>query len=246
MPQRELLSREGFRFPTTPKPTRSPGWKLGSGFEGITLESSKCPRPSSIYSRKARRIKSPFLVGPSFAKLELSTKTSPLRRVSNSRSYPERQQRPDILDEFAQPAYVQGDTTATEGVGEGLLGGAAEASKEAVFEHVRSLTALLRQSSEAELQAASASSCGAILKPNQLGENARHFETCHAIRQPSRSERNGWLKRRRVSFALTAAGDTYFENAGSGQYFSGLTGRVTTAISGSLGDEDINSTRCLP
>ncbi len=98
------------------------------------------------------------------------------------------------------------ELSTTEGAGEnGMPQRAAQNGEKSTFEQVAGLSALLRLPvANDKSRTASSSYCnGTIKEPIRLhqGQN-RDLDASQAIREPSKSERTGWLKRRRVSFAV--------------------------------------------
>lgn len=208
LPQREILAREGFKFPPiTPRATKSPGWRLGSGFDGITLESSTNKIPQTSRNRKLRHAKTPCFVGRSLPKLELSAGLSPTRYSVGQKGIPRRRkdQGNPAKTKGYEPAMKLG--TADGAVEDGLPHSAIKTRGKVSFEKVAglTLTALPRPSTENDrFQTASPSQRNDVIKdPVQLHQSpTRHLDASQAIREPSNSERKGWLKRRGVNSAV--------------------------------------------
>ncbi|CAF9940004.1 MAG: hypothetical protein ALECFALPRED_008402 [Alectoria fallacina] len=202
IPQREILTQEGFKFPPiTPRAMKSPGWKLGSGFEGMTVEPSTNKRSKASRNRQFRHARTPGFLGRSHLKLELSSRLSSAVQSVGQRAIPKRQKDQGGLGEIRkyEPARELG-----------MIDGAVEDGQpynaaKAAFEQVASLTALLRSPIENDQSriVPSAYRNGIFKEPIQLHQRQRRdLEASRAIREPSKSERNGWLKRRRVEFAV--------------------------------------------
>ncbi|CAD6564042.1 MAG: hypothetical protein ASARMPRED_002672 [Alectoria sarmentosa] len=200
IPQREILTQEDFKFPPiTPRAMKSPGWKLGSGFEGMTLEPSTNKRAKTSHNRKLRHARTPCFLDRSHLKLELSSRLSSVVQSVGQRAIPKGQK------DQGGPGETRNYEPAR---GFGMIDGAVEDGlphAEAAFEQVASLTALLRSPIENDQSriVSSAHRNGIFKEPIQLHQRQRrNLEASRAIREPSKSERNGWLKRRRVEFAV--------------------------------------------
>ena len=77
MPKWEVLAREGLKVPpTTPRATKPRQWRLGSGFDGITLAPSTNKRPQTSCNRKAGHARTPGSLGRTLPQLELSNSSS--------------------------------------------------------------------------------------------------------------------------------------------------------------------------
>ncbi|CAF9917846.1 hypothetical protein IMSHALPRED_003763 [Imshaugia aleurites] len=206
MPKQEVLAREGFKVPsTTPRAKKSPGWRLGSGFDGITLAPTTNRRPQTSRNRKVRFARTPCFLGRSPPKLELSSRLSPTRQSVDQSGFLNRQkdQGGPVGKRVFEPARESG--TADCSVEVGLPHRAAETGRNPGFEQGASLTALLRPTSENDQSGTTSSSHhdGIVKGLVQLHSSQNdNLDASQAIREPSRSERNGWLKRRRVKFAV--------------------------------------------
>ncbi len=208
VPQRGALVREDFKvLPITPRAKESPGWRLGSGFDGITLEPATNKRPRTSRARKVEHAKAPYFVGRSLPKLELSNRITPTCQFDGQSDIPRRQK--------DQGGHV--DTRTPEGLGiaggafeGGLTQWAAETGEKTAVVQVASLTTLLCEPIEKDRpETATSSPHGPTGKePTQLhSSQSRDLEASPAIREPSKSERRGWLKRKRVSFAVADEGE---------------------------------------
>ena len=206
MPKQEVLAREGFKVPpTTPRAKKSPGWRLGSGFDGITLAPTTNRRPQTSRNRKVRFARTPYFLGRSPPKLELSSRLSPTRQSVDQSGFLNRQkdQGGPVGKRLFEPARESG--TADCSVEVGLPHRAAETGRNPGFEPGASLTALLRPTSENDQSGTTSSSHhdGIVKGLVQLHSSQNDdLDASQTIREPSRSERNGWLKRRRVKFAV--------------------------------------------
>lgn len=211
IPQREVLAREGFKFPPiTPRAAKSPGWRLGSGFDGITLESSTKKGPQTSRNRKTRHARTPCFLDRSLPELELSARSSPSRKSVGQKGIPKRQkdQRGPVENRKYQPARAL--VTADDAVEDGPPHRTAEVGGKAAFEQMASLTALLRPPMENDQfrTVSSPHRNGISKEPIQLRQSQnRDPEDGPAIREPSKSERNGWLKRKIVDFAVADEDD---------------------------------------
>ena len=210
IPTREVLAREGFRFPPiTPRAKKSPGWRLGSGFEGITLDLATRKRPETSRNRKVRHTRSPSFLGRTLPELELSSRLSPIRQSISQRGILKRQK--DRNDPFRinknEPAREH--DTADGATEVELPSNAAKTDGKIACEQMTNLTIPKHPSIENDqLGTAPAFQTGTIKGPNQLHSNqARNLDASTAIREPSKSERNGWLKRPRVDFAVADEDD---------------------------------------
>ena len=210
IPKREVLAREGFRFPPiTPRATKSPGWKLGSGFEGITLDLSTRKRPETSRNRKIRHARTPSFLGRSLPKLELSTRSSPICQSISQRGILKRKKDRDDLFEIKKNEPARELGTADGAVEVGLPCSAGKTGGEVALEHDTSLTAPTRPPMENDpFRTAPAFQPGTVEGPKQLRLNqAKDLDASPAIRRPSKSERTGWLKRKRVGFAVADEDD---------------------------------------
>ena len=203
--RRDSTNPNYFRFPTmTPKATKSSGWKLGSGFEGISMETSKSTGLAS-HRRKAKRAKTVRFVLTPLRPLELSTK------VSSTTSVPKTKNTPKMPRILAAPLKAN-DITHHERHSRNnstqarphIVG--TKTDKGAIFNNAQPLT-LPRQPSpegrshEPSKQFPVASTYEPpVSKPDlSLRVSETGTDSSQAIRPPSRSERNGWLKRRRIT-----------------------------------------------
>lgn len=206
VPKREVLTQEGFRFPpVTPRANaKPPGWKLGSGFEGVTLDLSTKQRPKISRNRKARHARTPSFLGRSLSELELSTRSSPIRQSISQRGILKKQKDRDrpVETRDHEPAMDLG--TADRTVKVDLPGRSARTGGKVAFEQTTSFTAPIQPTIENDqFQTAPASQIGNVKEPNQLHLNQATISVAsQEIRRPSKSERNGWLKRKNFDSAV--------------------------------------------
>jgi len=213
MPQPQGLSHEGFKFPpTTPKVVRAPVWKLGSGFEGIAFEKLTKLKASKADRSKAKRMKYSCFQTPSIRNLELSTIISPsvqaktFRKLSNGGLLPSAKttferscQAPKHIITI-NPNETSPDTLNPDPGGEANL------------DKVRGLATPMRariREADPKKSAILPSTQPPFTRLNRISvPGTRESENCQNIRKPSRSEREGWLKRRmKVSFVIEADRD---------------------------------------
>jgi hypothetical protein len=205
MPQERSISHEGFKFPpATPKAKRFPGWKMGSGFEGIRLDQIHGKRPSGSCKGTARRSKIPGFTTPSLRPLELSVQLSPTERKLRPSFRPTH--RPSAMPAEARnpgPLVDPVAKTPEAGTMPGIHN--PQSGDQDIQNQVRALTALLRPRNETSTPARSQRSQNASIAPHTVLKPGRpsnlcpeQVETSQSIREPSKSEQNGWLKRRRI------------------------------------------------
>lgn len=209
IPKREVRTREGFRFPPiTPRATKSPGWRLGSGFEGFTLDISTNKRPDSR-KRKVRHARNPCFLGRSLPKLEMSTRLSPTRQSVSHSGITERHKDRGVPIDTREYEPAKELDTADGAVEVSLPQMAARTGGKAAFEQTASLTALICSPVKNDQSRAATSLLGDTVKEsNQLRSGqTRNLDASQAIREPSRSERNGWLKRKRGDLAVADEDD---------------------------------------
>lgn len=206
-PRRNSIDPQDFKFPpNTPKNARSSGWTPGSGFEGTTLQTSV---PSTLTTRRrpVRREKTVRFAVPPIRPLDLSTEISPTARASKS---PLLEKAPKSLAlplegtrRLQSPSASQDPSTE---YGELIQHIDKAAPGETMSSQIQMLTSLLKPRIQVNRLTRSE-----ILDDDLLRQHSSSRQKCPslergvdspAIRRPSRSERNGWLKRRRrVSFA---------------------------------------------
>ena len=207
-PRRGSIDPDDFKFPpTTPKSTRSPGWKLGSWFEGITLETSNTA-VSFSHRPKAKRAKTVRFMLTPLGPLELSNKIWPISPVPKTKNPPRKGQCSIVTPpESAGVGHFDGSSTIS---GKRIRPriDTTKSSKGAKSDQNRILAPSLQppikahdpsQPGKSPIALKSqrpVSTAGISLRTSEIGT-----ESSQAIRPPSKSERNGWLKRRRrVSF----------------------------------------------
>ncbi|KAL2044360.1 hypothetical protein N7G274_003065 [Stereocaulon virgatum] len=201
--RRNSLNPNSFRFPpTTPKATSSPGWKLGSGFEGISMETLNSTGLAS-HRRKAKRAKTVRFVLTPLRLLELSTK------VSSTISIPKTKQMPKMPRILATPLKAN-DTTHHERCPRSNskqaiphIGG-TRTDERTMFNTAHPLTSPPQplpegRSHEQPKQFPIAPTHKPpVSKPEiSLRVSVTGTGNSQAIQAPSKSECNGWLKRRR-------------------------------------------------
>ena len=209
-PRRNSIDFQDFKFPPiTPKNARSSGWTPGSGFEGTTLQTLG-PSTLTPHRRPARRTKAVRFAVPPTRPLELSTKISPTAKASNS---PLLQKAPKSLArtqeatrQLRSPKLFQDPSTDYGELKQHI--DRATPADESMSSQIQILTALLRpraqvdQLAEFENFEDGDSSRRHSQSRQKCPSSRERGVNSPAIRRPSRSERNGWLKRRRrVGFA---------------------------------------------
>ena len=196
LPQRDVLAREGFKVPPiTPRLTKAPGWKLGSGFDGITLQPSANKKPRN---RNVGYPRDSCFPGRSFPELELSTAMSPTRQPAGQRSIPKSQKNQAGLVATDKIKLVQELGIADGVVKFGLPRRPTKTSENAASVQAASSTAL-RERLETEQSETASSSYhdGAVRKHIQLHLSQNmYLGTRQSIREPSKSEHSCWLKRK--------------------------------------------------
>lgn len=210
IPRRNSIDPQDFKFPpATPKIGRSTGWTPGSGFEGTTLQGLG-PTMLASHRRAARRSKAVRFAVPPLRPLDLSTEISPTAKASHSLLL---QKAPESLTLTAETTCpIRSPNQAqhpSNDYGElmphydkATPGGETRPSQ------IQIQTASLRPCAEVTQLAESR-----IFRNDDLGGRhspiRRKYPSSQergadspAIRRPSRSECNGWLKRRRrIGFA---------------------------------------------
>ena len=188
-PQRDVLAQQGFKIPPiTPKPTKASGWKLGSGFDGITL------RPSAKRKRRDRNgryARNPCFSGRSLPELELSTLMSPTRQPADQRSRPKSQIHQAGLDAIYKIKPVQELGIRAVKLGPPQM--PTKTGETAASVHVASSTALRELTETEQLETASSSCHGGVLRePVQLHLKQEMYSSpSQSIREPSKSEDSG-------------------------------------------------------
>ncbi|KAL2051703.1 hypothetical protein ABVK25_008117 [Lepraria finkii] len=197
-PSRSRIDPDDFKFPpTTPKPTRSPGCKLGSGFEEITLETSNTA-VSFSHRPKANRAKTVRFMLTPLRPLELSTMIWPMSPVPKTKIPPRKGQYSTVIHPES--------TDLGHSVGSSTISGkrvrpridTTKFGKGAKSDHTRILAPFLQppikvhnpsqpgKSPNAPTSQRPVSTAGMSLRTSETGT-----ESSHAIRPPSKSERNG-------------------------------------------------------
>ena len=202
--QRKVPAREGFRFPpTTPKASKAPGWRLGSGFEGMTIDQPTNRVRHSLRGSKIRHARTPRLLRRSLSKLP--ARSSSTEEVFGPRGLPEVQKQQGSPSETRnyKPTTELGSSDCS--VESGQPQKVANAGKKATYEQAANLDTSINPFEKNDcFRTASVSYVDTITKEvfQQHLSQSRAFNASQALRGPSRSERNGWLKRRRANFAV--------------------------------------------
>lgn len=209
IPKQRSISHEGFKFPpATPKATRSRGWRLGSGFEGVRLDTTHGKDTIAPYKKTIRRSNTPRFTTSALRPLELSVAISPTARkmrhglhLNGDAQAMTSEQDGCVLS--GQPLEEAFEAAARQPIGD------TAADCEALNTQLRTLITLLRPRKEAPALETSGISQIAPMPGRMVSRPAKasvfreeDLGRSQSTRQPSKSERNGWLKRRRkVSFA---------------------------------------------
>ena len=199
--RRDQISCAGFKFPpTTPKSRNPPVIKLGSGFEGLKLIDSA---GSKVTKRYKTGIKGANYIRPQKLfqrQLQLCSNLSPCLQAENStpladagslstapmpRTPDSCQQQPHVGNTNSVGAKTPMDNGQTYDLAVGSI------------QHAK-----LEESKDSKHNRAIASKEVRPDFDNVSDDSIGLAQQRGAVRQPSKSERNGWLKRRRkVSFA---------------------------------------------
>ncbi|KAM0803066.1 hypothetical protein BDR22DRAFT_841429 [Usnea florida] len=202
--QRKVPAREGFRFPpTTPKATKAPGWRLGSGFEGMTIDQPTNRMRHSLRGSKIRHARTPRLLGRSLSKLP--ARSSSTEEVFGPRGLPEMQKQQGSPSETRNHKPTTELGSADCSVESGQPQKVANTGKKATYEQAANLDTSINPFEKNDcFRTASVSYVDTITKEifQQHLSQSRAFNASQALRGPSRSERNGWLKRRTANFAF--------------------------------------------
>ena len=205
--QRDVLAREGFKVPPfTPRPTKAPGWKLGSGFDGITLRPSANRKPRN---RNITSSRDSIFSGRSFPELELSTTMSSTRQPAGQRSIPKSQKNQPGLVAADNTKPVPELATADSTIRFGLPRMRTKTRENPAFVQVASSTALCETMETEQLETVSSSNDdGTVRKPVPLHSSQNmYLGPSQSIREPLRSEHSGWLKRQTVKFVTSDKGE---------------------------------------
>ena len=162
------------------------------------MELSTNKRPKTSRNQSIRHARTPCFLKRSLPKLELSTNPSPVRHSVGQRGVLERLKNKG--DSVESRKYESATETGT-GNGAAEDGRVARAGGKAAlpFPPVEKDQFRIVSSSHRK---------GNIKEPVQLHQSQnRDLYAIQAIREPSQSERNGWLKRKRVAFAVTSKDD---------------------------------------
>ena len=210
IPRRNSIDPQDFKFPpVTPKAVRSSGWTPGSGFEGTTLQSLG-PTTLASHRRPARRSKAVRFAVPPLRPLDLSTKISPTAKASNSRLLqkaseslaltPESACRIRSSNQLQHPLDHHGELMPQ--IDEATPAGGTRSSQIQIHTALLRPRATVTQFTESRLLGDDDTyGRHCPIRQKSLSSHERGIDS-PAIRRPSRSERNGWLKRRRrIGFA---------------------------------------------
>lgn len=184
--------KEGFKFPPkTPKAVRIPGWNLGSGFEGIQLQAKTGSKATKATRRKAQHVKHARFCLPPVRSLDLSSASLPAAQSNTCRTPADRQAVPGVQSPPETTFEEREDTVSnkyTQPVSEDATHHDSRLEESAMHTLRVQLNKLNR-----------VSSCS--LKTDESGGGL-------GIRHPSKSDCEGWLKRRNNgSLAVEANAD---------------------------------------
>ena len=206
-PHQGVLDPERFKvLPVTPRATKPPGWRLGSGFDGITLEPTGMIRPQISRKQNFGHARTHRFPDRSVSKLDFSTESSPSRHFFGERGTPTRRKHhcnPVQTRNFGPTISSSTADGAFEG---GLAQRTAETGEQATSQQAVNSTASVRHP-PTEKHSPETTFCShhnvTVEDPIQVHKcQRRNLDASPAIREPSKSERNGWLKRKRVHFAV--------------------------------------------
>ena len=199
-------ARKAFKFPPiTPKPAKLPGWKLESGFEGTPLAQLKNTIPETRGNLRVRHAKTPCFLRRAFPKLELSSRLSSTRQSLGQKNISTGAESRGNSIGTRRDGPVMNFGSADVAAGEGMPHSAGETGGKTALEPVASLNTPLRPPLENSQPRGESSSDHKtdVEESTQLHQSQnKGLGASQAIREPSKSERNGWLKRRRVDFAI--------------------------------------------
>lgn len=201
--------QHGFKIlPKTPKASRIPKWKPGSGFEGITFDiHANSGRPRS----KPPRTKHVHVAVPSSRALELSTMASSSNQGIVARPVPQQDQASPAQPNVEHPSHGRVAISPLNSAEPAPAGLTVDGGDHATLDRMGdSTTPLQPPSKPSETGTSDLYEHLAMQRPKSLNRGeAKTFQEHidnEQVREPSKSERQGWLKRRkRVSFATEAA-----------------------------------------
>ena len=208
-PRRNSIDPQDFKFPpATPKNARSPGWRPGSGFEGTTVE-PLAPTTLTTRRRPVRPTKTVRSAVPPTRPLDLYIEISPTAKASNSPLLekapkslalpPEATRRLQLPNAAQDPSTDYGELIQHTDK--------AAHTGETISSEIQMLTALMKPRAHVNQLAKSEVLDDGLFRRHSSSRqrspsSRRRGVDSPAIRRPSKSERNGWLKRRkRASFA---------------------------------------------
>ena len=215
------VSHEGFNSPpVTPRVPKSQEWKLGSGFVGAERIIIQGKRSHGYFKAKAKHSKKPRLNARSLHLHKISTQLSPTERRLRPITRLEKQ----TIATGAEFNNVTPSTCSKKRAKAAILESYTLKSAFAQEDNtVRSLTTLLSSQQDKTLQAISALHSDMPREPEKKSSRnvriAVHNLPCSpCVRAPSKSERNGWLKRRRmVNFADDISSENQLGSGEKGQ-----------------------------
>ena len=180
----------------TPKATRSPQWKMGSGFDGFTLEASGVSKESRpTRSRKAGHPRNPRLLDRSLPKLDLSTSLSPTFHSFGQRDVPKGQKDQSSPHEAWILEPIQELGTAVGAVNSALTQTAVTMGGKAISVQNANLNILPGE----PVKSCQSGTAGSQPHVSQ----SKGADTSQVVLEASKGEQNDWLKRKMVSFVVT-------------------------------------------
>ena len=209
IPRHHRISHQGFKFPSaTPRPKRTPGWKLGSGFEGIELQRSTPSTVKQTYNAVIKRAKHSRFQTPNSRALELRTTLSPSGKAGKYTAVIKSE-----LDMKASiPLISDSSFEETRELHPIPKVGALRTLECLHGERMRDAAQLsppvdsqAAQDLQRSYKAGSQMLCPE--RNNNKYSNGKQSPDTRAIRKPSKSEQNGWLERRRKVGFATASGE---------------------------------------
>ena len=193
LPQDCNISHEGFKFPPmTPKPNRTPGWKLGSGFEGIKIDYTAISKFRKLNGTIVKRTRKQRFQTPYSRALELSNIFTPSLHVKKSQEVMENRapNKSSILPQKIVQLRGFGSETAVSNI-------------EAAFDQTYDVSASPGQPTENRTSKSPQcptikSHVAALGRDDVFDSRTNSTSASQSIRKPSRSERHGWLRCRRA------------------------------------------------
>lgn len=174
------IKKQDFKFPPkTPKAVRAPGWKLGSGFEGIQLQAKTGSKATKATRRKAQHVKHARFCVPPVRSLDLSSASLPAAQSKTCRTPADRQAVPGVKSPPEATFEAREDTVRDK-------------YNQPVSEDATHSDSRLKESAMHTLRVQ-------LDKLNSIPSsslNTNKSDGGQGIRHPSKSECEGWLKRR--------------------------------------------------